>query len=598
MTNLIGFFVNRFVFAISIFIALVFFGIVSFTTIGVDLLPNFELSFVTVNTNYPGAGAEEVSKQVSEPIEDALSTLPGISSLESYSFEGLSVVFVEFAASVDGDQAAVDVSQRVNAVLGQLPDAAGSPSVQKLDPNDEPILNVALSAAGESVQNIQQYAEDILEPDLQRVIGVADVSLIGPIDREIQILLDRGALEAYNLSPAAIAGAIASNSSEIPLGNLTIGGDRILLTGRNTFNTVEDIERLLVDSERGLYMTDIAVVRDTSAEITAYSRLNGEPVVVMSVQKQSGSNSVETAQNIRKKLADYDFPDGYDARIVADSTPFIASTVQDTSRELLRSIFIVAFIVLLFIGRLGSTFSVILAIPISFAGALILFGVFGFTFNIITLLAVTVAVGLVVDDSIVIAESIDRYREDGHTRKEAVIKGAGEVSLAVLASTLSLLAVFLPISFLPGILGQFFREFGLTLTATILFSYFEALFFLTVRLAYMPNPLPPGPKEIGWSISRLFRNMVWVPKHLGAYLKFRPYIIGIGAFVIAFAGLYAAAFFANNSTIDAGLFSLFERLTSVLPTGVLNVLGISGADSYSTNEGWARFGVASCTIFD
>ena len=510
MTNLISFFIRRYVFSISIFVAIVFFGAVSSISTGVDLLPNFELPFVSVNTVYSGAGSEEVSKQISEPLEEALATLPGIGSISSYSFEGLSVVFIEFNASVNADQAAVDVSQRVNAVKSILPDDASSPSIEKLDPNDEPILNVAVSAPGEDLRVIQTFAEDVLTPQL-RVDGVASIDVIGPVEREIQILLDSSKLELYKLSAAQVANAIAAGSSEVPLGSLTIAGERILFAGRNKPSNVNQVEEMIVDSQRGLRVIDVAVVHDTRAEVTAYSRLNGEPVILLEVQKQSGSNSVATANNIRKAIGKLTLPKDYKVEVINDGTTFIASSVKDTGVELIRSVLIVAFIVFLFVGRLGSVFSVVLAIPISFAGALILFGVFGFTFNIITLLAITIAVGLVVDDSIVIAESVDRYREMGFGKLEAVRKGAGEVSVAVLASTLSLLAVFLPISFLPGVLGQFFAEFGLTLTATIIFSYLEALFFLTVRLAYMPNPLPASWSDVPHALIRLgkLRGLRW-----------------------------------------------------------------------------------------
>ena len=569
MGNLIGFFVRRYVFAIAIFGAIVMFGLVSSLGVGVDLLPNFELSFVSVNTTYPGAGSAEVAKQVSEPLEDALSTLPGINALSSLSFEGLSVVFIEFAASVDADQAAVDVSQRVNAVIGTLPDDASSPSIQKLDPNDEPILNVALSADGEDLRSIQTFAEDTLEPELQKVVGVADVSVIGPIEREIQVLLEPGRLELYGLTPQQITGAIGAASAEVPLGNLTVAGERILLTGRNTPSSARDVENLIIDPQRGLRVRDVAAVRDSSADITAYSRLNGKPVIVLEVLKQSGANSVATSQNVQRALADLNLPDGYAATVIADTTPFISNTVNDTQGELIRAVLIVALIVLLFLGRVGSTVSVILAIPISFAGALIIFGIFGFTFNIITLLAVTVAVGLVVDDSIVIAESIDRYRDMGYGRLEAVQKGAGEVSVAVLASTLSLLAVFLPISFLPGILGQFFREFGLTLTATIVASYLEALFFLTVRLAYLPNPEIPTWRYFLGAFTKLPRDFRWML----ALRSQRPFqfIVGSLGFLVSIAFIIGAPIALSRLSERGIILPLSEPAVDILRL-VLGVL--------------------------
>ncbi len=489
MNKLVEFFVRRYVFAISIFLAMGIFGLVLSTRLGVNILPNFELNFVTALTTYPGAGAEEVAKQVSEPIEDALATLPGINSLSSTSFEGISIVFLEFAAGIDGNQAAVDVSQRINGILGQLPDDANSPSVQKADPNADPILNVAVTAPGEDLRNVQQYAENVLEPQL-RIEDVADVSVVGPIKREVQVLLDSGKLELYQLTPSQVAGAIGASSINIPLGDLTISGERITFAGRNDPETVQDVESMVIDPVRGLRVSDIATVRDTSASISAYSRLDGEPVVLISITKQSGANTVGVAEGITEVVKDLELPEGYTVRVVGDTSDSIARTVEDTIKEIGIASIVVSIIVLLFIGRLGSVFAVVVAIPICIAGAMILFGLAGFTLNIVTLVAIIVAIGLVVDDSIVVAEAIDRYREHGYGRMEAVLKGASEVSVPVLATTLSLFAVFIPISILPGILGQFFREFGLTLTATILVSYLEALFFLTVRLAYSPDPFP------------------------------------------------------------------------------------------------------------
>jgi hydrophobic/amphiphilic exporter-1 (mainly G- bacteria), HAE1 family len=410
MNKLVEFFVRRYVFAISIFLAMTIFGLVLSTRLGVNILPNFELNFVVVTTAYPGAGAEEVTKQVSEPIEDALATLPGINSLSSTSFEGLSIIALEFAAGINGDQAAVDVSQRVNAILGQLPADATSPSVQKADPNADPILNVAVTAPGEDLRKVQEYAENVLESQL-RIEDVADVSVVGPLRREVQVLLDAGKLELYRFTPAQVAGAIGASSINIPLGDLTISGERITFAGRNDPQSVQDVENIVIDPVRGLRVSDIATVRDTTATISAYSRLDGEPVVLLSVTKQSGSNTVGVAEGIAEVVKDLELPEGYTARVVGDTSQSIARTVEDTLKEIVIASLVVSVIVLLFIGRLGSVFAVVVAIPICIAGAMILFGLAGFTLNIVTLVAIIVAIGLVVDDSIVVAEAIDRYRD-------------------------------------------------------------------------------------------------------------------------------------------------------------------------------------------
>lgn len=504
MRRLIRFFVDNYVLTFSVFGALMLFGVVSSLRLGVDLLPEIEIPIVAVSTTYQGAGPEEIARGIAEPIEGQLSTLPGINSVSSISSEGFGIVIAQFNAGVDINEAAIDVSGRVNAVAPLLPEGAGTPAVQKFDPADEPILSVAVAAPGEALSAVQAFAEDELQPALRRVEGVADVSVVGPATREIQVLLNPAQLAAYGLSPGAVTGAIAASAVDVSAGNLTVGDTRLLLAGRATPESLSALEAIRVDSAQGVRVGDVATVRDGAQEVSTYARLNGEPVVLLQVRKLAGSNTVATAENLRGTLEDFALPPGYRAEVVGDSSVFIASSVEDTLHEMVIAALAVSLIVLLFTGRLGSVLAVVLAIPVSVAGTLIVFGLLGFSFNIITLLAITVAIGLVVDDAIVVAENIDRYRESGLSRREAVLKGASEVATAVLAATLSLLAVFLPISFLPGVVGQFFSQFGITLAAAIAFSYLEAMFFLTVRLALSPDPFPPGWRELGGA-TRLFQ---------------------------------------------------------------------------------------------
>jgi hydrophobic/amphiphilic exporter-1 (mainly G- bacteria), HAE1 family len=446
---------------------------------------------VAVNVSYPGAGSAETARQLAEPIEDAVATIAGVTDVSSFSGEGFSFVVVQFEFGVSVDQAAIDVKQAVDGIAPTLPDDASAPVIQKFDPNDQPILNLALVAPGEDLLAVRDVARERVEIRLQQVQGVAAVTTLAPVSREVQVLLDPTRLAALGLSPAQVAGAIRAASATVPAGTIEVGGERILLSVRSAPPTADAVAELFVDPTRGVVVSDVATVRDTLADAVRFVRLNGESAVLLEVRKASGANSVATASGVRAALNDIVLPPGYEVRVIADSSVFIESSVIDTIRETGLAVLAVAFIVLLFVGRLGSTFSVVLAIPITMTGAVMLFGVLGFTFNVVTLLAITVAVGLVVDDSIVIAENIDRYRALGLGMKEAVLQGAGEVSVAVLTATLSLLAVFVPIAFLPGVIGQFFSQFGLSLAAAIAVSYLEAMFFLTVRMAYLPNPLPP-----------------------------------------------------------------------------------------------------------
>jgi HAE1 family hydrophobic/amphiphilic exporter-1 len=519
--RLIAFFVDNFVLTLSVFGAVILFGAIGALSLGVDLMPEIDIPVVAVATVYPGAGPEEVSRQISEPLEGALATLPGITSLTSTSNEGLSFVIAQFSSATDLNQAAVDVSQRVNQLAARLPDGAQTPSVQKFDPGDEPIMSVALSAAGTDLALLQAWAEDELRPVLRRVSGVADVEVIGPAERQLQVLLRPDRLEAFGISPGQVVGAIGASALDVPAGTLSFADNRILLVGRGTPGTAAGVEQIQVDPVSGLRVSDVATVRDASSAVTSFARLDGESIILLDIRKTPGSNAVGTANNVRAALSGVVLPAAYSAVVVNDMTEFVASSVNDTLLEIAMATLAVSLIVLMFVGRLGTVFAVVLAIPVSIAGALVAFSLLGFTFNIVTLLAITVAIGLVIDDAIVVAENIDRYRKLGYPLREAVLEGAGEVSTAVLAATMSLLAVFIPISFLPGVIGQFFAQFGITLAVAIAFSYLEAMFFLTMRLALSPDPLPPNWAEVPgaarslagdfrWSLRALARPWFWL----------------------------------------------------------------------------------------
>lgn len=574
---IVRFFVERFVFSTAAFLTLVLFGLLAARGLGVDLLPKFEFPVVAISTAYPGAGPEEIESQISKPIEEALSTLSGIDQIASQSSEGFSLVIAQFKYGTSVNQAATDVSQRIAAVRGQLPRDAEAPVVQKFDPAAQPILSVAVSAEGRDLRTVADWVENQLKPRLQLVSGVADLQVEGNPKRQVQVLVDPWKLADYGLSASQVVAAVQASALAVPAGSQEQDGQRLLYSLRNQPQTAADVTRIVVDPNRGLKIADVASVRDTQAEATRYTRLSGQPIVLLNVRKTPDANAVAVAQGIKKTLANTSLPSGYRVSITNDTTTFIEATVNDTWKEVFLVVGVVSFIVLIFLGKLNSVFSVVLAIPITLAGALLIFGLLGFTFNIISLLAIIVAVGIVVDDSIVVAENIDRYRrqnyslpdavmkatkgflsrEDaavltGHiaryqaqgyslhqavskgsgellsaedvqtvtesieaylsqpySLKDAVLKGTTEVLSAVSAATLSLLAVFLPISFLPGAVGQFFREFGLVLAAAIFFSWLEALFFLTVRLAYLPDPIPPSWQQVGKRARDLGGDLRW-----------------------------------------------------------------------------------------
>lgn len=500
---LVKFSVKNYVFSIGIFILAVLAGLVSTTRLGVELLPNFEVPVLAVSTTYAGANPDQVDREVSRKIEDAVSTLAGVQDINTTSVSNQSAVVITFADGTNIDSAANSVAQAVAGIRGTLPSGADAPVVQKFDPNAQPILTLALLGGSAQQSAVTAFAEDTLVPNLQRVKGVADVSLTGDPKRQVSVLLDPTRLQSYNLTPARVTQAISASAVDLPAGTLTQSGTVTQYSTRNTPKSASDVARIVIDPTTGLRVQDVANVRDSTATPTTYARVNGQNAVLLAVRKASGSNSVAVTDNVRAAMQAQPLPAGYRLTLASDTTRATRATVKDTFKEFLLAVGAVGIICLLFLGRLNTVFAVILAIPISISAAPLLFGTVGFTFNLISLLAIIVAIGIVVDDSIVVAENVQRYRDMGYSPLRSVLLGGSEVFSAVTAASFSLLAVLLPLSFMPGILGQFFSQFGLGIAAAIVMSWLESLLFLTVRMAYTKEPARVTWREIPAVLRRL-----------------------------------------------------------------------------------------------
>ncbi|AFD26223.1 efflux RND transporter permease subunit [Deinococcus gobiensis] len=574
---LVRFSVRNYVFSIGIFVMVALLGLVSTTRLGVDLLPNFEVPVLAVSTGYPGANPDQVDREVSRRIEDAVSTLAGVSDINTTSVSGQSAVVINFADGTNVDSAANSVSQAVAAIRGTLPAGADAPVVQKFDPNATPILTLALLGGRAAPAAVTTYAEDTLVPRLQRVEGVADVTLSGGPDRQVQVLLDPLRLQNYGLTPARVTQAIGASALDLPAGSLTQGSSATSLSTRNTPRSAADVSAITVDAASGLRVSDVASVRDTSAAPGSLARVNGQPAVLLAIRKASGSNSVAVARDVRAAMETQPLPAGYRLTVASDTTEQTRATVSDTFNEFLIAVAAVGVICLLFLGRLNTVLSVIIAIPISISAAPLLFGLIGVTFNLISLLAIIVAIGIVVDDSIVVAENVQRYRDLGYGPVRSVLLGGSEVFSAVTAATFSLLAVLIPLSFMPGILGQFFSQFGLGIAAAIALSWLESLLFLTVRMAYTREPKVLTWADVPRTLGLLptffmaaLRGVRTVPGWLGlivagavTFLTLR----GLGwpaAVVTALSVLLAPAVLALVRYVVTSLYALLEALTGTL----------------------------------
>ncbi len=522
----IRFSVGRYVLSIGLFVGVVVFGLVSLLGLGVDLFPSINIPVVVVATTYTGATPSVVDQQVTQVIENAVSTISGITDMNASSSQGSSRVILSFDISVNKDTVANEVATQVSAAAKRLPANAGTPLVRTFDPNSQPILQFGISGGSADLATVSDYANNVLAPYLERVDGVANVQIDGGPTRQFQVLLNPNRLAYYNVTPQAVVNAITSSAVNQPIGNITTNANTLSFATQNTPTDVNGISQILVDASKSVTVGNLGTVRESSTA-NDIARVNGKPVVLVSIQQTATSNAVAVAKNVRKAIAVAQLPANYTINYSNDTTLAIQGSVDSTYRELYTTAIVVAFIVLLFLGRLNTAFSVILAIPIALSAAPVLYNLMGFSLNLISLLALIVAIGIVVDDSIVVAENVERRRALGEGRMEAVLKGASEVFSAVAASSLSLLSVLLPVSFIGGIIGKYIQQFTLGLAAAVFFSWFEALLFLTVRMAYTPDSTPRGWQDFFRSLLQISGSMKW------GFRAFRkPFGIVVGVVVV------------------------------------------------------------------
>ncbi|EYB68053.1 acriflavin resistance protein [Deinococcus phoenicis] len=508
VNSLVGFSVARYVLAIGIFVGVVVFGFVSMRSLGVDLLPSTNIPVVTISTSYSGASPTSVDEEVTQVIESAVAQVPDVTSISSTSNTGSSRVTLQLEDGTDQNAAANQVASLVSGATRQLPEGAGNPSVRTFNPNAQAILEFGVSGGTASQADVYDYVENQLVPTLQRVEGVADVELSGGSQRSVEVLLDPNRLSAYGLTPQSVANAISGSNVRSSIGTVTRGGNSLTYTTNARLTSLNDIANVILDASKGVRVADVASVKDSSTA-TGVTRVNGLPVVLVSIQQTSGSNAVAVVDGVKALISQTRLPAGYNVTYSNDTTGPIRASIESTTHELWVTALVVAVVTLLFLGRLNTALTVIAAIPISLAAAPILYKLMGFTFNQVSLLALIVAIGIVVDDSIVVAENVERYRAMGFDRIQAVLRGASEVFSAVAAASLSLLAVLIPVSFMGGIVGEYVKQFALGLAAAVLLSWLEALLFLTVRMAYTPDAAPLTWRDVPRVLGRLPGAMRW-----------------------------------------------------------------------------------------
>ncbi|HYM22228.1 MAG TPA: efflux RND transporter permease subunit, partial [Vicinamibacterales bacterium] len=478
--------VKRPVFATVLILSLSVIGAFSFTRLGVDRFPKVDFPTVIVTTVQPGAAPEQIETEITDKIEEAVNTISGIDELRSVSSEGVSQVIVSFVLEKDTDVAAQEVRDKINGVLPLLPKTIQQPHVDKMDPDASPVLSLALSA-NKPVRDITEYADKVLRRQLESVNGVGQVLILGGRARQVNIWLDADRLRAYNVTVTDVSRALQAQNIEIPGGRVDQGPQSLTLRTRGRVQTVSDFNEIVVREQSGhpVRIADVARVEDGQADTNTVANVNGTGTVLLQVRRQSGTNTVEVVDEVLGRLKDLkaNLPTGYDVRVVRDTSEFIKASIHNVEEHLIVGSILAALVVLLFLTNVRSTIISAIAIPTSIIATFGLIWYMDFTLNLMTMLALTLSVGIVIDDAIVVLENIYRFIEEKHDdQMHAAIDATQEIGLAVLATTLSLVAIFVPVGFMGGIVGRFMKSFGLTMAFAIMVSLLVS-FTLTPMLS-------------------------------------------------------------------------------------------------------------------
>ena len=478
--------IKRPVFACVLVLSLVVVGAFSYFQLGVDRFPRVEFPNVSVTTRLTGAAPEDVETEITDKIERAINTIAGIDELRSVSAEGVSQVFIQFQMEKNIDVAAQEVRDKINQILADLPRDIEAPIIDKVDPDASPILYLAVSAE-RPVREISEFADKTLRREIESLPGIGQVVLVGGQPRQINLWLDPSRLRAYGLTVAEVTSAVANQNLQLPGGNVGQGSREMTVRMKGRVGAVDEFNGLVIASRNGTHirLKDVGAAEDGTEEVKTAANIDGKPTVLLLLRRQSGTNTVAVIQGVKARLGEISrrLPAGYRIDVVRDESEYIEASVRTVQEHLLAGALLAALVVLLFLKNWRSTVIAAIAIPASIISTFALMWVMGFTLNIITLLALTLAVGIVIDDAIVVLENIYRLMEEkGLSPMEAAIEGTREIGLAVLATTLSLVAVFLPVAFMAGIVGRFMNSFGLTMAFAILVSLFVA-YTLTPMMA-------------------------------------------------------------------------------------------------------------------
>ena len=540
--------VNHPVFATMIMVAIMVFGVYSYQRLPIEQLPDIDFPVVAVVVSYPGASPEAVEADVIEPIEDAVNTIAGLDTIQSTAQAGQAMVLMIFNLEADSQQKALDVRDKIDPIKALLPDGAGDPRVLRFDPSALPVLSLAVSSDTLSDRDLTALTEDVIARRISNIDGVGSATVVGGVPRQLNIEIDPDRLAAFNISPGSVVSALQAANKDLAAGSITQDSivQSIQVLGR--LEDEQDFYEVTVGNQGGQPVTlrDVATIVDGTGEASSLAILNGQRALAVDILKTQGANTVGVAEEIRHTIEDLlesELPDGVNIEVVVDNAEPVENSFHAVQNMLIEGAILAVVIVFLFLNSWRSTVITGLTLPISIIGTMIALNFLGFTLNMMTLLALSLAVGILIDDAIVVRENITRHLHMGKSHRQAAFDGTNEIGLAVMATTLSIVAVFLPVAFMDGIMGRFFLQFGVTVSVAVLISLFVAFTLDPMMSSVWYDPAAnPNAKRgpIGRAVHQFDRLFTWFTqgyRHLIRWgLKFRKSVLLIA--LMSFVGTF------------------------------------------------------------
>jgi hydrophobic/amphiphilic exporter-1 (mainly G- bacteria), HAE1 family len=558
--NLVDLSIKRPAFITCIMIVIITIGVICFKNMSVDLYPEVDIPTVYVATSYEGAGPAEIESLITKPLEEEISTISGIKRLTSRSMQDSSRIIINFFQGVDIKYAEQQIRDKVNQARGKLPDDIREPVIRQFDPDDQEIMTIAISA-DLSTAELFDLAEQYISPRLEQVESVGMVEISGGRKREIAILLDQEKLKSRQISLSQVNNQLKNSGQNIPIGKSDENDKELIFRSSSEFNEIDQIKNAIVSfysNEVPTRISDIGEVVDTLEDETSRAFVNGKKALFIDIYRQSDSNIISVVKGINKAISkmEKDFltmPGKPEVKIIKDSSAYIQNNVSDVYEAIIISIILTVTVVLLFLANSRATLITAIALPISLISSFILMNLAGFSINVVSLLALSLAVGLLVDDAIVVTENIYRKIESGLTPIQAASVGTKEILMAVIAITLVVMSVFTPVGFMQGTIGQFLKQFGLTMSFSMLVSLFVAITIIPVLCAYLSGSGKNNKRKSSKILNKFNQFQIWLEgkyEHVLNYSIDKPQII-ISITTIIFIISITAAYFVPKTFMAA-----------------------------------------------